>query len=85
MSISEVEFIEDLNPLKDEKQPEINMEAYTHHIYFFANPRSGDQTALKFINPKFHQFKVVFNKDESNNFGEGNDLSRAYDSKTLTS
>lgn len=84
MSLSEVEFIQDLKPLK-EQYSDINLQEYSHHFYLFANPRSGDRTALKFINPKFHQFRVVFTKDECRNLRERNELSRGYESKTLTS
>ena len=27
-------------------------EGYTHYLYFFANPRSGDQAAKRFLKPK---------------------------------
>jgi len=78
--------MEDLSPLKDQKHSDdIRIRAYSHHVYFFANPRSGDRTALKFINPNFHQFKVVFSKDECKSLREKNELSRGFESKKLTS
>ena len=41
-----------------------NLLPYTHHLFIFANPRSGDQAAAKFISPKFETFRVAFSQKE---------------------
>jgi hypothetical protein len=40
------------SPLEENK----HLERFTHHFFFFANPRSGDQTAAKFLHPDFNTF-----------------------------
>ena len=40
------------------------LEQFTHHLFIFANPRSGDQAAAKFLHPEFDTFKVTFTEQE---------------------